>query len=548
MKKFVSFFLVISLPLGYYTSSQDKIYWDVLRTLETFGEAYKHILFYYVDSLDASKLISYGINGMLRSLDPYSRFIEYDEESEIDLLTDESYGGIGVVIDARGDELIVIEVMPGYTAQRQGIRVGDVIVAIDDETVTSGNISRLIKKVRGKPGTELKLTIRREGEKNLLEFHLVREKIKLVSISQVNFLTEEEGILYVKIDRFSKRVSQEFFEKVREAKKKDSVHKIIIDLRGNPGGVLQSTFDLLDLIFPRGDTLIKTIGKRNEFNEIYVSKNKPFLGNIPIAILIDENSASASEIVAACVQDLDRGVIVGRKSFGKGMVQIRFDLDYFGTLVLTTSKYYTPSGRTIQKLNYLEKTKNVVQGEIKDTIPSVFFTRNKRKVISYDGITPDIIVNQSKHSEITRELLKKGMFFKFVNKNFANSSIKNIESLNKRDVIKNFINFVEKSDFNYTPQYKKTLNELIDNLKESKNFSSELNALIQMQKKIKFNIKDEIQAHLDEIFELILKEIAEQTNNRDLRLKVKKSFDEDLKVALDILKNEKKYREILAVK
>lgn len=548
MKKLVFVFLVVSLSLGFYTSTQDRMYWEVLKTLETFGGVYKQILFYYVDSLSVDKLLSHGINGMLNALDPYSKFIEYEEENDIDVLTDDSYGGIGIMIDARGDEIVVMEVMPGYTAQRQGIRVGDVIIAIDDVFVNSNNISSLIKKVRGKPGTEIKLTIRREGEKNPIEFHLVREKIKLVSVSQVNFIPEEKGILYVRIDRFSSKVSSEFFEKVRDVKKRDSLSKIIIDLRSNPGGILQSTYDLLDMIFPRGDTLLITSGKRDEFYEVYISKNKPFLGNIPIVILIDENSASASEIVAGCIQDLDRGVIVGRKSYGKGMVQVRFDMNYLGSLVLTTSRYYMPSRRSIQKLDYLERTKNVVKNGSNDTTPSVFYTRNGRKVLSHDGITPDISVPRVKYSEITNELLKKGMFFKFVNKNFSNLTIKRIDELNKEKIVYDFIVFVEKSEFNFLPQHQKMLNELINNLKESKNYSSELQSLIRIQNKFKIDLRTEFQDHRDEIYKLILTEIAEQSNNHDLKLQVLKAYDEDIIAALDVLKNEKKYREILGVK
>jgi carboxyl-terminal processing protease len=487
-----------------------------------------------------------GINGMLESLDPFSNFFDETEKGEIDLITTGKYGGIGILIDSKGGELIVVEVMPGYAAQRQGIKVGDVILAIDDEEVTPQNVNKLTTKVRGQPGTEVKIKIKRPGENKIMEFHLIREEIKVKNISLADFVPDEDGIYYVKIDRFSKRVTEEFFEKLNEAKKNNQVKAVIIDLRSNPGGLLQSALELLEFFVPKGELILFTKGRNEESRQEFYSRMTPQFGDIPLAILIDENSASASEIVAGSIQDLDRGVIVGNKSFGKGLVQTVIPLPYDASLKLTTARYYTPSGRCIQKNDYLMINKDVLKSNLDST--RIFYTKNKRIVFGDGGVTPDTITKHNNYSEVVKELLKKGMFFKFVSEQVLSDKNFNLKNLNQDRLINDFVNYLENSKFDYQPSYKKTFEDLINQLEMNGNKKELLDELKRIESQMPFDFKKEVYSHKDEVYTFLLGEIANQLQDSQLQLNYLKKYDEDIKTAIDVLKNKNIYKKLLGMK
>ncbi|MFN4111378.1 MAG: S41 family peptidase, partial [Ignavibacteria bacterium] len=505
---------------------------------------YREIVSNYVDNVSPKNLMKRGINGMLESLDPFSNFFDETEKGEIDLLTTGKYGGIGILIDSKGGELVVMEVMPGYAAQRQGIKVGDIIVSIDDEEVNTENIEKLTKKVRGEPGTEVKLKIKRPGEQKVFEFHLIREEIKVQNISLADFVSDEEGIFYAKIDRFSKRVTEEFYERVKEAKKQNKIKAIILDLRSNPGGLLQSAIELLELFIPKGELILFTKGRTEESQQEFYSRTTPQFGDVPLIVLIDENSAS--EIVAGTIQDLDRGVIIGEKSFGKGLVQTVIPLPYNASLKLTTARYYTPSGRCIQKLDYLGKTKDVLKANL-DT-GKIFYTRNKRIVYSDGGVTPDTIIKHNSQPEIVKELLKKGMFFKFVSEKLSTDKNFSMENLNEIKLLNEFIDFLQKSKFEYQPSSKKLLDDLMKQIETNGNNRKLLNELKKIKSDFSVNFADEIYYNKTEVITFLKGEFANQLNNPQLKLEHLKKYDDDFKTALYVLKNQNIYSRFLGLK
>ena len=544
-RTYIYLILIFSFVTGFILIKNDE-YFEIMRSIELFGSTYKEIVSNYVDDVSPKNLMKRGINGMLEGLDPFSNFFDETEKGEIDLLTTGKYGGIGILIDSKGGELVVMEVMPGYAAQRQGIKVGDIILSIDDEEVTPQNINKLTFKVRGQPGTEVKLKIKRPGENKILEFHLIREEIKVQNVSLANFVDEGNGIYYIKLDRFSKRVSEEFFEKIKEAKSSGNLKGVILDLRSNPGGLLQAAIELLEFFIPKGELILFTKGRSEESKQEFYSRTTPQLGDIPLAVLIDENSASASEIVAGTIQDLDRGVIVGAKSFGKGLVQTVIPLPYGASLKLTTARYYTPSGRCIQKLDYLNQIDDVIKTKSDST--KVFFTKNKRKVYGDGGVTPDTIVKHNGKPEVLTELLNKGMFFKFVSEEILPDKKFDVNEIDRNQLITRFIQYLEKVKFNYEPSYKKGLKELIKQIENNGNQKKLLNALKELSDQTDLNLKSEVLSHEEAVYSYLVGEIANQLKNSDLQMKALKQFDEDVKVAISLLSNKNLYNKILSIK
>ncbi len=545
MKRVYILLIILILSGTGFFLTQDE-YFEIMRSIEIFGSTYREVVSNYVDDVSPKELMKRGINGMLEALDPFSNFFDGSERAEIDLLTTGKYGGIGILIDVRGDELVVMEVMPGYAAQRQGIRVGDVIMAIDNEEVNPQNVKNLTTKVRGEPGTEVKLKIKRPGENKILEFHLIREEIKVQNISFASYIPETDGIFYVKLDRFSKRAAEEFYEKIKESKAKGVIKGLILDLRSNPGGLLQSAIELLEFFVPKGELLLFTKGRSEESKQEFYSRSTPQLGNLPLVILIDQNSASASEIVAGTIQDLDRGIIIGNKSFGKGLVQTLINLPFDASLKLTTSRYYTPSGRCIQKPDYLFQRKDVIKHRADSA--KIFYTKNNRIVYGDGGVTPDTIVKHNGQSEIVTELLKKGMFFKYVSERWADKTVSGLENLNKNKIVNDFTEYLENTQFNYQPSYIKMFDDLITHLDSSSTKKSQLNELKNLRSKLIVNLKDEIMKNEEEIYKYLLSEIANQLNNSALKIDILKKFDEDVRAAIFILKNKTVYDRFLGLK
>lgn len=544
MKRSVLFLvlLIFQFNSGF---AQDE-YYEILRSIELFGSTYKEIISNYVDDVSPRSLMKRGINGMLEGLDPFSNYFDESEREDIDLLTTGKYGGIGIVVSARGDELIVMEVMPGFAAQRQGIRVGDIILEIDGERVTSDNADKMTSKVRGKPGTEVKLIIKRPPEGKIIEYHLIREEIKISNISVAGFLPENDGIFYVKIDRFSRRLIDEFLEKVVEAKKQQPIKSFVIDLRSNPGGLLQSAIELLDLFIPKGELMLYTQGRTAESRQEFYSKSSPQFGDIPLVVLIDGNSASASEIIAGTIQDLDRGVIIGEKSFGKGLVQTIIPLPFNASLKLTTARYYTPSGRCLQKLEYLKNKNDVLK--ITQDSSKIYFTRNKRKVLGDGGVTPDTIILHNGTSEIVKELLNKGMIFKFVSEYFNTQHSVDINKINKENIRSDFTSFLKKNNFSYVPSTVKLLEVLSNDLKKNNTDSKILAEIESIKNKIKFNLEEEIIKNKDQIFEYLLLDLSNQSADVNFKLQVIKSYDKDIQAAVYVLVNKNIYKKFLGMK
>ncbi|MFQ6674092.1 MAG: S41 family peptidase, partial [Fidelibacterota bacterium] len=338
---------VLLLGLLTFLAARVDLYRDISDNWKLMYEVYKRVMIQYADQIDPEKLAISGVKGMLDELDPYSVYLENEERDGLRMLTKGRYGGVGIQLGVRDDSLTVIAPMEDSPAMRSGILPGDRIVDIDGESTKDMSLDEAAKKIRGEKGTKVVLTIRRFSESESLDFELTRDNIRIEDVSYSGIIHDNMG--YVRLSRFSKNSPVEIRKAFRSLMEQ-GIDKLVLDLRGNPGGLLEAAVDILDMIIEKGDKILYTKGRGEEANREFVSKTDPVIPeSVSLAILIDGGSASASEIVAGVVQDLDRGVVIGARSFGKGLVQSVYPLDRNRSLKLTTAKYYIPSGRLIQK-------------------------------------------------------------------------------------------------------------------------------------------------------------------------------------------------------
>ena len=403
---FISLFFVSIFSFAF---TKSDVYRELARSQRLINEVYKSLITRYADRLDTEKFTKIVINNILDDLDPYTVYMEEDEKESLDLLTKGKYGGVGINLGVREKKLTVISPMDNSPAKRKGIIAGDIIVKIDGLLTKEMSLDDAAKQIRGPKGTDVILSIKRFGDEKLIDFTLTRDYITVKDVAYTGMLNDETG--YIRLTRFSKNSGPEMRSAIKNLQT-ENASRIIIDLRDNPGGLLQSAIEILDMITPKGSMLLSTKGRLPESNKNYISRKEPMLDeDIKIAILINEGSASASEIIAGAVQDLDRGVVVGTRSFGKGLVQSVYGLDGSGkrNLKVTTAKYYIPSGRLIQKPGYIDD--EVIVNDGKED--SLFYTIGGRKVKGGGGISPDYEVEMPKATPLVLECWRKGLFFNF---------------------------------------------------------------------------------------------------------------------------------------
>ena len=400
---------VIAISLFSLASTKSDVYRELARSQRLINEVYKSLITRYADRLDTEKFTKVVINNILDDLDPYTVYMEEDEKEGLDLLTRGKYGGVGINLGERDKKLTVISPMDDSPAKRKGIIAGDIIVKIDGLLTEEMSLDDAASHIRGPKGTDVTLFIKRFGDEQLIEFVLTRDDITVKDVAYAGMLDNETG--YIRLTRFSKNSGPEMRSAILNLQH-DNASRFIIDLRDNPGGLLQSAIEILDMLIPKGELLLSTKGRMPEANKRYIARKTPIIeDDVKIAILINEGSASASEIISGTIQDLDRGVIVGTPSFGKGLVQSVYGLDSSGkrSLKVTTAKYYVPSGRLIQKPGYIDD-KLVIRDEKED---SVFVTVGGRNVKGEGGITPDYEVVMPKSTPLLLECWRKGLFFSF---------------------------------------------------------------------------------------------------------------------------------------
>lgn len=543
-KKFliISFSAMLLGISGFYSGSDD-IYFEISKNMELFSKVYKEISFKYVDEIDPEHFMRAGIRGMLSSLDPYTIFIDEKKKEDIDLITNGMYGGIGISIGVRGDHVTVVEVMDGYAAQRQGIKIGDIIMEAAGVKISTDNVDEISSLVKGEPGTSVELKIIRNEFRDTLEFDIAREEVIVKNLTFADFYPSNTGNVYLKLSNFSRSASEEIKSTLKELRVKKEIKSVILDLRGNPGGLLDIAVDVSDKFLPKDDLIVSTRGRDISSEKKYFSVQEPIIGSSKLVVLINGGSASASEIVAGAIQDHDRGLILGTKSFGKGLVQTITPLNYNTSLKITTAKYYTPSGRCIQKVDYSENN-DVIRTDDSGS-DFKYFTDSKREVYSKGGITPDTTIKFGISGNLTRELLAQGYFFKFANYYSFNNPGIEFNSIEDDVLLEEFKKYLRSEGFEYESKAEKEISYLIKGV--SVNDESLRTELEKIKTELSKLYKSELRIYTEEILNEIKTELASRYLGLEGRIKEQLSSDIQVQAALSILQDKVTFNKLLNI-
>lgn len=521
-------------------------FFEVAKAIDLFTKVYKELAFSYVDEINPEEMMRAGIRGMLASIDPYTVFMDEKKQDDIDLLTNGKYGGIGVSIGMRDGKAVLLEIMDGYSAQKQGLIAGDIINKVDGTPVTEKNFDNISAMVKGDPGSFVKLEILRAGTKDTLNFELLREEIKVKSITYAGFYPENSDIAYIKLTQFSRPAGEEVKNALLELKKQRPVAGVIFDLRNNPGGLLDIAVDISNRFLNKGQLIVTTKGRSQETARKYFATQEPMLKDVPLILLVNEGSASASEIFAGAIQDHDRGLILGEKSFGKGLVQTIAPLSYNTSLKITTSKYFTPSGRCIQKIDYFKDNK--VLANTDSLTKNSFNTDGQRTVFSSGGITPDTVVVEQEYPGVIRDMLAKGIFFKFVTDLIAENGKEKSLLLADNELINLLKSYISKQNFTYKTEVEKKFDELVDLSKKQKQYSQLTQKFLDLQSSIKKTSAFEYTDFTKEMLEEIRIELAGRSHGIEGRVKESLKYDGQFQSAVTLIKNQSTYKFLLSGK
>ncbi len=527
--------LIIIFSFGFYQVRNSDF--ELVKSLDIFWTLFRELNYYYVDKTDPQKLIETGINSMLNSLDPYTTYIPESELDDFNFMTTNEYGGIGAIIKAGENYAIISDPYEGFPAVKAGLMAGDEIISIDGFDTKGKSLSEVSEKLKGVPGTELKIIIKRPGENENRKIKLRREQIKINNVAYSGLIGNKTG--YIRLTNFTTDAAKEVKEAFFDLKNKYGINKLVLDLRGNPGGLLIEAVRVCNLFVEKGQLIVSTKGKVSQWDQEYFTSSDPIDKEIPIVVLVNRGSASASEIVAGALQDIDRAVIFGQRTYGKGLVQTTRKLKYNTQLKVTTAKYYIPSGRCIQALDYAHRNEDGSVGSIPDSLISEFNTKNKRKVFDGGGINPDVKDTFTNFSSIAYNLLSDNIIFDFatdyVVRHSQKPDIDGFKLENKE--FEKFKNFVIEKGFSYKTQSEEAFRKLVETAKREKLFNHAEGLFTGLEKELKHDNNEDIDRFRTEIEELINEEIISRYYYQKGKIRLQVESDEQVKRATDLLSN-----------
>ncbi|MBO5844497.1 MAG: S41 family peptidase [Bacteroidales bacterium] len=546
VKKFSLSFIVIVFCLlntiNSFSQIDDEKYFEMNKAIETFGSVFKSLHSNYVDELNSGDLVKTAIDAMLAKLDPYTNFYPESEMEEVKLQYLGQYGGIGALIHYKNGIVYISEPYEGLPAYKAGVKAGDAILSIDGESAKGKTSNQVSEKLRGQAGTEIELELERDGK--IIKKTFRREDIQLPNVPYFGMIDSVIG--YIKLNEFTKEASkhvQEAFENL----KRQNMQYLIFDLRGNGGGLLQEAVNIVNLFVDKGQVVVSTKAKTVEKNSVFKTTKKAIDTKIPIVVLIDGTSASASEIVSGSLQDFDRAVIMGQCSFGKGLVQNILPLIYNSQIKVTVSKYYIPSGRCIQAIDYSHRDKDGNANKIPDSLRTAFKTKGGRTVYDGLGIEPDITIAPEYASNIAIALISKFLCFdyatKFVKENPNIASAKDFEITD--EIYNDFIEFLKDKDYNYTTTSEKILDDLIASAKKEKLGENTLKEIELIKTQIAEDKKEDLIKYKEDIKEILLSEIVVRYYNQKGRIEALLKHDNEVKEATKLLYDQKQYNKTL---
>jgi carboxyl-terminal processing protease len=526
---------------------QDDRFFEIARNLDIYATMFKELNMYYVDEINPNRMVKTSIEAMLKSLDPYTNFYAEDDIEDYMTMTTGRYNGIGVLTGNRQDRLVVMMLYEGTPAEKSGLQIGDEILKIDGVDIKARRDADPNRLMKGQAGTSVKLTVKRYGQKAPIDIQVQRDVVKMTNVPYYGMLNDEVG--YIDLKDFMAAAGREVRAAYQDLKGK-GMKKLVLDVRENPGGLLDQAIDISNIFVPKGSEIVTTKGKVTEWNKAYSAMTPALDTDMPVIVLASNHSASAAEIVAGVIQDYDRGVLIGQRTFGKGLVQTTRPLSFGTRMKITTAKYYIPSGRCIQAIDYSHRSADGSVGKIADSLRTAFKTRAGRTVYDGGGVTPDIEVDVPTVAPIAQSLSSKGLIFDYAVKyKSEHPTIKPAREFRLTDAdYQEFVKWASDKEYDYTTQVEKDLGVLEASAKKEKYFDQIQDQLKALKSKMSHSKDADMKTFQAEIRTMLEQEIAGQYYLQRGLKEASFSTDPDIKAALDLFKDMNRYQGILKKK
>jgi len=526
---------ILAFAISFYSFKQDDKNFQIAKNLDIYYTLFRELNLFYVDDIDPTKLVKTSVDKMLESLDPYTNFIPEDDMEDFRFMTTGDYAGIGALISKQKGKILIAEPYEGFPAQKSGLKAGDVLLEVagkSTEKLSTEDVSALLKGPANKP---VVVKIQRYGQKKTMDIEIMREKIQIDPVPYYGMLDKETG--YIRLSNFYENCTERVKMALIELKEKNGAKTLVLDLRGNPGGLLIEAVRIANLFIPKGQEIVSTRGKVKQWDKVYTATENPIDTIMPIAVLVNRGSASASEIVAGAIQDLDRGMIIGTRTFGKGLVQTTRDLSYNSKLKITTAKYYIPSGRCIQALDYSHRNEDGSVGIVPDSLISKFKTKKGRIVFDGGGVAPDLTVEDETLSNLSANLVTGSIIFDFAT--YYNSKTEKISTPEEfritPEIYSDFIQFVKGQDFKYESKTETELDNLLEVAKREKYYDISKDEFDKLKLKLGHNLDLDMEHFKKEISELLTDEIVSRYYYQKGAIKAALRDDLDVEKALEVL-------------
>ncbi|MEM7109020.1 MAG: S41 family peptidase [Bacteroidota bacterium] len=544
-KLIVIVFISLASVVAFSFTSPAERYFEIAKNLDIFATLFKEVNAYYVDEIDPDKLIRTGIDAMLGSLDPYTNYIPEDEIESFRTLTTGQYAGIGALIGNLNGKVVITMPYEKFAANRAGLKIGDELISVNDVNVQGKSVPEISALLKGQARTKVKVQVKRFSEPEPITFEFNREKISLSNVPYFGVI--DDAIGYIKLEDFTPGAGKEVANALKELKSKGA-ESVILDLRSNPGGLLSEAVNVSNVFISKNKEVVSTKGKVVEWNKTYKTLNNPVDTQIPLIVLINGGSASASEIVSGVVQDYDRGILVGSKTFGKGLVQTTRPLTYNSQLKVTTAKYYIPSGRCIQALDYAHRNEDGTVDKFADSLKSEFKTKKGRLVYDGAGLDPDLAVKGAFLSPIIVSLVSKGLVFNYAtafyykNKDRITSPAFELTDADFND----FKNWLKDKDYDYTTSVERTLATLEKSAREERYYGDISAELKKLKVQVAHNKESDLETFKVEIKQILREEIVSREFFAKGSIKASFESDETIKTSVQLLKDRSRYNQFLA--
>lgn len=535
---------IIILAWGTLSLKSDDRNFEISKQLNIYASLFREANMFYVDEVNPGDLVTTSINAMLKSLDPYTVFYPEANMEDVKLMTTGEYAGIGAVISKKGDHVIIREPYKGFPADKAGLLPGDIILSIDGNSIQGKSTDDVSEMLKGQPGKEITVRVQREGEPKALDKKAVREKIQLPSVPYYGMAQNHTGYIY--LNSFTDKSAAEVRKAALELKNQGAT-SLILDLRGNSGGLLEQAVEICNFFIPKDKKVVDTKGKVKQWDKEYKTARNPILPDIPLVVLIDRGSASASEIVSGTLQDYDRAVLIGERSFGKGLVQTIRDLPYNTKMKVTTAKYYIPSGRCIQALDYSHRNPDGSVGKVPDSLITEYTTEAGRKVYDGGGITPDIKMETEEFARITQELILRDLCFDFVNSYaLKHPQIADIKDFRiTEDIYNQFKTWLKEQNFTYETESQRLLNNLEKTAKEEKYYEQVKSQLEQLKKDFAHSIDRDMDLFKEQISSFLAEQFMQRYYYAEGVMAYKVLHDKEVAKAIEILAEPDEFSKLL---